>query len=73
MRTPLHQFFSHEEFQSRLDGVRTRMDERGLDALLLTTPENIYYLTGYQTPVYYFFIGLIVPVAVAELSRCPST
>ena len=62
MRTPLHQFFSHEEFQSRLDGVRARMDERGLDALLLTTPENIYYLTGYQTPGYYFFIGLIVPL-----------
>ena len=37
------------------------MDERGLDALLLTTPENIYYLTGYQTPGYYYFIGLIVP------------
>ncbi|HCV27018.1 MAG TPA: Xaa-Pro peptidase family protein [Dehalococcoidia bacterium] len=62
MRTPLHQFFPHEEFQARLDGVRTRMDERGLDALLLTTPENIYYLTGYQTPGYYYFIGLIVPL-----------
>lgn len=62
MRTPQHQFFSHQEFQSRLDEVRARMDERGLDALLLTTPENIYYLTGYQTPGYYFFIGLIVPL-----------
>ncbi|MDP6821728.1 MAG: Xaa-Pro peptidase family protein [Dehalococcoidia bacterium] len=62
MRVPTHQFFPHEEFQARLDGVRTRMDERGLDALLLTTPENIYYLTGYQTPGYYFFIGLIVPL-----------
>jgi Xaa-Pro dipeptidase len=62
MRTPLHQFFPHEEFQTRLDGVRTRMDERGLDALLLTTPENIFYLTGYQTPGYYYFIGLIVPL-----------
>jgi len=61
MRSPANQFFSHEEFHSRLNGVRTRMDERGLDALLLTTPENIYYLTGYQTPGYYYFIGLIVP------------
>ncbi|MBT3941106.1 MAG: aminopeptidase P family protein [Chloroflexi bacterium] len=63
MRIPAHQFFTHEEFQSRLDGVRSRMDERGLDALLLTTPENIYYLTGYQTPGYYYFIGLIVPLS----------
>lgn len=60
MRAPLHQFFPHDEFQLRLEGVRTRMDERGLDALLLTTPENVYYLSGYQTPGYYFFLGLIV-------------
>lgn len=62
MRAPLHQFFPHDEFQLRLEGVRTRMDERGLDALLLTTPENVYYLSGYQTPGYYFFLGLIVPL-----------
>ena len=62
MRAPLHQFFPHDEFQLRLEGVRTRMDERGLDALLLTTPENVYYLRGYQTPGYYFFLGLIVPL-----------
>ena len=41
MRAPLHQFFPHDEFQLRLEGVRTRMDERGLDALLLATPENV--------------------------------
>lgn len=62
MKQPFHQFFSHEEFQTRLDGVRARMDERGLDALLITTPENIHYLSGYQTPGYYFFLGLIVPL-----------
>ena len=62
MKNPIHQFFPHEEFQSRLDAVRARMDERGLDVLLLTTPENIHYLSGYQTPGYYFFLGLIVPL-----------
>ena len=62
MKNPLHQFFPHEEFQSRMDAVRARMDERGLDVLLLTTPENIHYLSGYQTPGYYFFLGLIVPL-----------
>ena len=62
MKNPLHQFFPHDEFQSRLDAVRARMDERGLDVLLLTTPENIHYLSGYQTPGYYFFLGLIVPL-----------
>jgi len=33
---------------------------RGIDVLVTTTPENVFYLSGYQTPGYYFFLGLIV-------------
>ena len=36
------------------------MERRGLDALVITTPENILYLTGYQTPGYYMYQCLLV-------------
>ncbi len=38
------------------------MAERGLDALVLHTPENIYYLSGYHTPGYYWHMALVVPL-----------
>ena len=62
MRTPPYQFFSLDEYQQRLDGLRLRMEERGADALLVTSPENLCYLTGYQTPGYYWYQTLIVPM-----------
>ena len=62
MRTPTYQYFSLEEYQQLLDGLRRRMEQRGADAMLVTTPENLYYLTGYQTPGYYWYQTLIVPM-----------
>ena len=53
-------FFSSDEYQSRLRAVRREMEGRGLDALVITTPENILYLTGYQTPGYYMYQCLLV-------------
>ena len=53
--------FTREEYLGRVDRVRERMKERGLDALLLHTPENICYLTGFHTSGYYFVQVLIVP------------
>ncbi|MGR2738083.1 M24 family metallopeptidase [Billgrantia sp. Q4P2] len=41
--------FSESEFDARLARVRRAMQEAGLDALLLTDPADIYYLTGYNT------------------------
>lgn len=41
--------FPPEEFAVRATRVRTEMHERSLDAIVVTGPENIYYLTGYQT------------------------
>jgi len=38
------------------------MAEKDLAALLLTTPENICYVSGYQTPGYYYLQALIVSV-----------
>ena len=53
--------FPMSEFRRRLDGVRERMDRHAVDALLVATPENITYLTGFESPGHYWFQGLIVP------------
>jgi len=54
--------FSLEEYQSRLGRVRRELAARGLDALLVHTPENIYYLSGYHTAGYYCYQCLLVPL-----------
>lgn len=43
--------FARREYEQRLRGVRQRVQEEGLDALVVTTPENIHYLTGYDATV----------------------
>ena len=54
--------FTPEEFEQRQAKFRARMDERGLDAVMVCAPENIYYLTGYQTTGFHTaFQGLIFP------------
>jgi Xaa-Pro dipeptidase len=55
--------FPTEEYRSRLGRIRQTMSERGLDALLVHTPENICYATGHHTPGYYYMQMLIVPRA----------
>ena len=44
--------FSVEEFRTRLERTRARLSERGVAGMLVHTPENIYYLSGYHTPGY---------------------
>ena len=41
--------FTLDEFASRLARVRAAMHDSGLEALLLTDPADIFYLTGYHT------------------------
>jgi Xaa-Pro dipeptidase len=40
--------FPEREFENRLHQVRQQMSEQRLDSLVLTRPENIYYLSGYR-------------------------
>lgn len=54
--------FPFEEYENRLSALRERMKERLLDAVIITDPENIMYLTDYQTTGYSFFQALIVPL-----------
>ncbi len=53
--------FTLAEYRDRLARTRALMRERDLDCLLLTSPENIYYLSGYQTTGYYVYQALVVP------------
>lgn len=53
--------FSTEEYRTRLDVVQTELDARDLDGLIVSTPENIHYLTGYDTTGYHWFQLLVVP------------
>src|SRR5262245_44700960 len=55
--------FPKAEYEGRIARLRDRMKEKGFDLVLLTGAENIFYLTGQQTPGYYTFQSLCVPAA----------
>jgi Xaa-Pro dipeptidase len=52
--------FSDGEYQRRLAAIRSAMSRRELDAFVSFTPENIYYVTGHDTPGYYFYQACVV-------------
>lgn len=54
--------FSIDEYRRRLERTRRRMAAAELDALIVNGPENITYLTGYQTTGYYYMQALVVPL-----------
>lgn len=54
--------FSHEEFASRVQKVREQMEAQGLSALMVVSPENIYYLTGLNHQGYFAFTLLVLPL-----------
>jgi Xaa-Pro dipeptidase len=56
--------FPLAEFQDRIDRLRRRLSEAQLDAGIYFAPEDIFYLTGYNTTgTYYGFQAFVVPVA----------
>ncbi|MDT8309853.1 MAG: ectoine hydrolase [Methylophaga sp.] len=54
--------FPFEEYERRLSELRERIAERFMDAVVISDPENIMYLTDYQTTGYSFFQALVVPL-----------
>jgi Xaa-Pro dipeptidase len=52
--------FTDSEYQRRLTAIRSTMSRRGLDAFVSFTPENIYYVTGHDSPGYYFYQACVV-------------
>jgi hypothetical protein len=53
-----------------LSAVRQRVADSELDALLVTGPENITYLSGYQTTGYYYLQVPVVPVEAEPFMVC---
>jgi Xaa-Pro dipeptidase len=53
--------FSLAEYRRRTAAVRAGLAARGIDACLISIPENIYYLTGFTTTGYYMYQTLILP------------
>lgn len=53
--------FSPEEYLRRYDLIQDMMAEAGLDALLVRGPENITYVSGYETPGYYKYHCIVMP------------
>lgn len=54
--------FAREEFDARLGAIRAQMTERGLDAMLIVSPENVYYLLGLNYQGYFAFTLLVLPL-----------
>lgn len=54
--------FPFAEYMRRLDDLRARMEKRLLDAVVISDPENLMYLTDYQTTGYSYFQALVVPL-----------
>lgn len=54
--------FPPEEYRQRVERVRASMRERGLEGLLISSPENIYYLCGLDHMGYFAYQALLVPI-----------
>src|SRR4051794_20047473 len=55
--------FEAGEYRDRLEKLRTRMASLKLDALLIHSPENTYYLTGLRSLGYSIYQALLVTSA----------
>lgn len=68
--------FTTTEYEHRLAALRHELASLDADAFVSFTPENIYYLTGHDTPGYYFFQACVVTakgMPVNVLRRIEST
>jgi len=53
-------FFAREEYDKRLARLRQAMQARGLEACLISQPENIFYLSGLDHFGYFAYHALVV-------------
>jgi len=54
--------FDTSEYERRVEAVRATMRKHDLAALIVTSPENIYYLIGLNHQGYFAFTMLVFPV-----------
>ena len=55
--------FARSEFEARLAATRAAMAAAGLDALLVTDPSNMHWLTGYDGWSFYVHQGVVVSLS----------
>jgi Xaa-Pro dipeptidase len=65
-----HDVFPQTELNQRLTNTRQIMRERGLDALVVSVPENIYYLTGLDHWGFFACHVLVVPLQGSMALAC---
>jgi len=65
-----HDVFPLTELNQRLTNTRQIMQERGLDALVVSVPENIYYLTGLDHWGFFACHVLVVPLQGSMALAC---
>lgn len=54
--------FDKDEYERRAKLVKLQMAARGIETLILTDPNSVYYLTGYYTFGSGNYVSLIIPV-----------
>jgi Xaa-Pro dipeptidase len=63
--------FTVQELAERMDNLRAGLAAARLDGGLYFSPEDIFYLTGYNTPGYYYgFQALVVPTDGSPFLVC---
>src|SRR3546814_10687190 len=60
MTPTLH--FSRAEFAARVDRTRRAMEKRGIDALIVSDPSNMAWLTGYDGWSFYVHQAVVLPI-----------
>ncbi len=65
-----HDVFPQTELDQRLVNTRQIMQKRGLDALVVSVPENIYYLTGLDHWGFFACHVLVVPLQGSMALAC---
>lgn len=56
----VHKPLLGEEHEDRLNALRAHLSDNALTAVVITSPETIFYLTGYSSTAYYMPRALIV-------------
>jgi Xaa-Pro dipeptidase len=52
--------FSHGEYAGRLSRLREAMGQAGLSAFVSFSPENIFWITGHDSPAYHYVQACVV-------------
>lgn len=58
--------FPIKEYETRIEKIKNEMAQRRIDIMLITSPENIYYISGFDSIGYYQHQILFLPLVGGE-------